>query len=106
MSQQLILITGATGHLGFRTLVLALQAGYRVRVALRKAEQIERIKRTTSVQPYLDSIEFTHVLDITAADAYNEAIRGVDGVIHIASPIYSGFSPDDVRVIALPFPRF
>ena len=97
MSTQIVLITGATGHIGFRTLVFALQAGYRVRVALRKLEQADKIKTTASIQPFLDSIEFVQVPDITAADAYSEAIKGVDLVLHVASPIPSGSSPGEVR---------
>lgn len=101
MSKQLVLITGATGHLGFRTLVIALENGYRARVALRRLEQAEKIKKTASIQPYLDVIEFVQVPDITASDAYSDAIKGVDFVLHIASPIYSALSPDDVC-----FPRY
>ena len=96
MSKQIVLISGATGHLGFRTLVVALQAGYRARIALRKLEQSKKLENTASIKPYLDSIEFVQVPDITAANAYDEAIKGVDFVLHIASPIYSGFDPEDV----------
>lgn len=96
MSKQLVFITGATGHLGFRSLVIALENGYRARIAVRRLEQAEKIKKTTSIQPYLDSIEFVQVPDITAADAYVEAIKGVDFALHIASPIYSALSSDEV----------
>ena len=96
MSKQLVLITGATGHLGFRALIIALQNEYRARIAVRRLEQAEKIKKTASIQPYLDSIEFVQVPDITVADAYTEAIKGVEFVVHIASPIFSALSPDDV----------
>ena len=97
MSQQTVLITGATGHLGFKILVTALEAGYRTRIALRRLEQADKIKKTKSIQPFLDAIEFVQVPDIIAANAYHEAIKGVDLVLHVASPIYSGFDPDNVR---------
>lgn len=96
MSKPLVLISGATGHLGFRTLVIALENGYRARVALRRLEQAEKLKKTASLQPYLQSIEFVQVPDITASEAYVDAVKGVDFVLHIASPIYSGFDPSDV----------
>lgn len=96
MSQPLVLISGATGHLGFRTLVIALENGYRARVALRRLEQADKLKKTASLQPYLQSIEFVQVPDITASEAYVDAVEGVDFVLHIASPIYSGFDPNDV----------
>ena len=87
MTQQLVLITGVTGHLGFKTLVVALQSGYRVRATLRKLEQADTIKGKPSIQPYLNAIEFVQVPDITIAGAYDEAIKGVDYVLHLASPI-------------------
>lgn len=96
MSKPFVLISGATGHLGFRTLVIALDNGYRARVALRRLDQAEKLKKTASLKPYLDAIEFVQVPDITASDAYVEAVKGVDFVLHIASPIYSGFDPNDV----------
>lgn len=89
MSIQLILITGATAHLGFEVLLTALEMGYRARIALRRLEQAEKIKNTKSMQPYLDDIEFVVVSDITALSAYEAATTGVDGVIHCASPITS-----------------
>ena len=94
MSKELILLTGASGHLGFRTLVFALKAGYKVRVALRKLEQAEKIKKARSIQPLLEDIEFVEVPDITAPGAYDEAIREVDLVIHVAAPLLA--APDAV----------
>jgi uncharacterized protein YbjT (DUF2867 family) len=88
MSNQLILITGASGHLGFKVLVTALEAGYKARIALRRLEQADKIKSTKSVQPYLDKVEFVQVPSITEKHAYDEAIKGVDFVIHCASPLF------------------
>ncbi len=100
MSKPLVLSTGATGHLGFKILVTALEHGYRARIAVRKLEQAkEKLTKTSSLQPYLDSIEFVKVPDITAPNAYDEAIRGVDYVLHIAAPIYSVLDPNDVGTI-------
>ena len=96
MSKEVVLVTGATGHLGFRTLVFTLQHGFKARVTLRKLEQAEKLKATASLKPYLDDVEFVHVPDITAQGAYDESIKDVDYVIHVASPIYSGFGADEV----------
>lgn len=96
MSKQLLLITGASGHLGFRTLVLALEGGYRARVTLRELEQVAIIEQAPILAPYLDSIEYVMVPDITAPDAYTRAIENVDGVLHIASPIPHALPRDNV----------
>lgn len=81
------MITGATGHIGFRTLVFTLQAGYRARVSSRKLAQAEALRNVESIKPYLDSIEFVEVPDFLADGAFDEAVRGVDYVLHLASPI-------------------
>jgi len=89
MSTPLVLITGASGHLGFRTLVLALETGYRVVATIRKEEQAKKLSSKPSVLPYQDKLTFAVVKDITAPGAFEEAMQGVTYVIHIASPIAS-----------------
>jgi uncharacterized protein YbjT (DUF2867 family) len=51
MSKPLVLITGATGHIGFRTLVFALKAGYRARISSRRLAQAEALKNVESIKP-------------------------------------------------------
>jgi uncharacterized protein YbjT (DUF2867 family) len=82
-----VLITGVTGHIGFRTLVLALEAGYHARITSRSMQSLEKIKKASSVQKYLSDIEYFAVPDITDAASYDEAMKGVEYVLHIASPI-------------------
>jgi uncharacterized protein YbjT (DUF2867 family) len=86
-SSQLVLVTGGSGHVGFRTLAFALATGYRVRAAVRSPEKAEQIKAAKSVQGHLDKLEFVMVPDILADGAYDEAVKGVDFVLHVASPI-------------------
>ena len=95
MSKPLVLITGATGHIGFRTLVFALQAGYGARVSSRKLAQAEGLKNAESIKPYVDSLEFVEVPDMLADGAFDEAVSGVDYILHLASPIPApGFAAD------------
>ena len=87
MSKPLVLVTGASGHIGFRTLATLLENGYRARVCLRKLSQADGIKHATSIQPYVDHVEFVHVPDILAQGAFDTAVQGVEYVLHLASPI-------------------
>ncbi|KAH0545365.1 hypothetical protein FGG08_000506 [Glutinoglossum americanum] len=87
MTGELVLVTGITGHVGFRTLVATLQAGYAVRGALRSEGKIDQIKNAPSIQPYLDRLEFVIVSDILKEGAFDKALEGVDYVLHIASPL-------------------
>ena len=83
---KLVLITGATGYIGFRTLIETLKAGYHVRAATRNEGGIHKIKAARSTQPYLSQLEFVVVPDILKEDAYYAAVKDVDFVIHLASP--------------------
>ena len=87
MAGELILLTGSTGHLGYRTLVEALRAGYRVRAAVRRASSITEIKATSSVQPYHSNLSFIIVEDITQDGAFDSALKDVDYIVHMASPL-------------------
>jgi nucleoside-diphosphate-sugar epimerase len=86
----LVLITGATGHIGYATLVQLLQKGYRVRVSSRKLATAEKLKHLPSVKPYADQISFIEIPDVLADNAYTEAVKDADYIMHVASPL-----PDD-----------
>ncbi|KAJ4171951.1 hypothetical protein NW754_007547 [Fusarium falciforme] len=90
MTNELILLTGATGFLGHRILVLALQAGYRVRCAVRSAKGIDKILATESVKKLgtlTRKLSWIIVPDITAPGAYDEAVIDVQYILHVASPV-------------------
>jgi nucleoside-diphosphate-sugar epimerase len=86
----LVLITGATGHVGFRTLVHSLQAGYQVRAAVRSAAKADRIASHPLIQALNSNgtrLSFTIVPDLATPNAYDTAAHGVSYIIHIASPM-------------------
>ncbi|KAF2492673.1 NAD dependent epimerase/dehydratase [Lophium mytilinum] len=87
-----LLITGATGHVGFRTLIHALNAGYTVRAAVRSQAKANIIINHPQIKALnLGSrLSFIIVPEITYPYAYDEATRGVKYVIHIASPLMTG----------------
>lgn len=93
----LVLITGANGHIGFRTVVAALQAGYRVRAAVRSQEKANTVLAAPSIKA-LDSgskLTFTFVPDLLKPGAYDEAVKDVDYIIHLASPILAGLTEEE-----------
>lgn len=89
MSAPLLLITGATGLIGFSVLVLALEAGHRVRASVRSEAKGKQLSSTASLKRFADKVTFVVVEDFTAPDAFREALQGVTSVIHVASPIPS-----------------
>lgn len=86
----LILLTGATGFVGFRTMMLALQAGYHVRAATRSDDKAQTVLNHPAIKSLhlpANVLTFVTVPDIEASGAYNEAIKGASYAIHVASPL-------------------
>jgi nucleoside-diphosphate-sugar epimerase len=73
--------------IGFKTLVDLLQAGYNVRAAVRNQAGFERVARLKPVATYTAQLRSIIVPDMTIPGAYDEAVKGVKYVIHVASPL-------------------
>jgi len=97
MAGELVLITGATGHIGLRVLVDALEAGYHARAAVRSQSKGDKILATPSIKKLNpgNKLEFAIVPDMLAEGAYDEAIKGATYVIHVASPITTAVKDGD-----------
>ncbi|KAK1060053.1 hypothetical protein LTR12_011986 [Friedmanniomyces endolithicus] len=93
-----VLVTGGTGFIGFRTLRYALEEGYTVRAAVRseaKAETIRRNSTLSSIKDLSSKLSFAIVPDFLADGAFDEAVKGVKYVLHVASPLTTGFTVTD-----------
>ncbi|KAE8381147.1 hypothetical protein BDV26DRAFT_301952 [Aspergillus bertholletiae] len=88
----LALITGATGFIGSQVSLRALQAGYRVRLTIRRKEQADKLRRIFA--DYEKHLEFAIVPDITVSGCFDEALQGVEYVLHLASPLPTPDSED------------
>ncbi|KAF2198788.1 3-beta hydroxysteroid dehydrogenase/isomerase family protein [Delitschia confertaspora ATCC 74209] len=83
-SRGLVAVTGANGTIGYQCVLYAVRTGYRVRCILRRENAISTFKRAESLQHFQDRLEFAIVPDNTVPRAYDEILRGVQYVIHIA----------------------
>jgi nucleoside-diphosphate-sugar epimerase len=92
-----VFITGGSGHIGSRVIVDALKAGYYVRAAVRSSDKSAKILALPSIKAVNpgDNLQFVNVPDMMAPGAYDQAIQGVDYIIHIASPITSSYKEGD-----------
>jgi nucleoside-diphosphate-sugar epimerase len=70
---------------GFRILIEALQRGYKVRAAVRNQGGVDKIKSHHLISPYQNQLEFIIVPNITVDGVYDEAVKGVAGILHVAS---------------------
>ncbi|PYH44087.1 SDR family oxidoreductase [Aspergillus saccharolyticus JOP 1030-1] len=84
IEEQIILITGASGFVATQVVRLFLQRGYRVRGTVRSEQTAEKVR---SIFPeYKEKLSFAIVQDIAQPGAFDEAVKGVQGIIHTASP--------------------
>ncbi|EHK19437.1 uncharacterized protein TRIVIDRAFT_156331 [Trichoderma virens Gv29-8] len=82
MSESLVFITGATGYIGTHLIGDVLKAGHRVRVAVRSQEKFQSIKEL--YPSAADKIGFAVVPDMSQPSAYQDALKDVNYVFHLA----------------------
>ncbi|KAL1740919.1 hypothetical protein HDZ31DRAFT_85154 [Schizophyllum fasciatum] len=80
-----VLVTGANGYVAMWTVRTLLERGYAVRGTVRAAQKGEYLVRY--FEKYGDRFELAIVPDITGEGAFDEAVAGVDAILHMASPV-------------------
>jgi len=97
MADNLVLITGANGHLGFKVLLTALEAGYHVHAAVRSDQKATLLKsnHVLKTTPGFSNLSFVVVPDFLAPGAFDEAAKNTKYIIHVASPIVTKLPDND-----------
>jgi len=96
----LVLVTGANGFIGARTVETFLSAGYSVRGTVRSLSSSEPL--LSALKYYGSRFSLLEVPDITVPGAFDEALRGVNYVAHIAAPVSFLFTdPEPVLKAAI-----
>jgi nucleoside-diphosphate-sugar epimerase len=94
---ELVLITGGTGWVGSHIADKALEHGLKIRLAIRSEEKAKGLIEGLRSKYGKDApIETTIVKDFNADDAYVEAVKGVQGIIHAASNLSFSDKWDEV----------
>ncbi|THW87638.1 NAD dependent epimerase/dehydratase family protein [Aureobasidium pullulans] len=88
MSDSLVFITGATGFIGAQIVQHTLEAGYKVRLSVRRESQIQDLRRV--FDSFADKVDYVVVPDYTIPSAFDAALKDVTHVIHVASPLVGG----------------
>lgn len=93
-----VLVTGATGNVATQVAKQFLERGYRVRGTVRNLAKASWLV-TDVFKTYADRGEFELVLvpDLAADHAFDDAVKGVSAIAHVASVVT--FSPDPNEVI-------
>lgn len=85
MTGSLVFVTGASGFIGSEIVYELLQAGYRVRLSVRREDQIAAIQ--ARYPDRVSQLEFVVIPDLGDAAAIRPALDDVEYVLHLASPM-------------------
>ncbi|CAD6891881.1 unnamed protein product [Tilletia controversa] len=80
-----VLVTGPTGFVGANVALELLRHGYRVRGTVRSQKKFDQLVAQPEFAKYRDHFEAVVVEDLATGD-FSEAVKGVEVVIHTASP--------------------
>ncbi|MFC1433837.1 NAD-dependent epimerase/dehydratase family protein [Streptacidiphilus sp. N1-3] len=95
-----VLVTGGSGYIAGWCITELLRNGYEVRTTVRSRGKEQAVLDAVSTQ--LDPagrLSFA-VADLTADDGWDDAVKGVDYVLHVASPLGGGATDDPDAMIA------
>jgi|SRR5277367_5181464 len=73
-----VLITGGSGFVAAHVLNAFLDRGYNVRATVRSQSSADKVKKTHG--RYGDKLSFAIVPDVQTPGAFDEAVKGVQGV--------------------------
>ncbi len=85
-AKPVVLITGISGFIAKHTALCALKAGYHVRGTVRSLDKADAV--ITTLARYggdVHNLEFIEA-DLLSDDGWEEAVKGVDYLLHLASP--------------------
>lgn len=99
MENSQVLLTGVTGFLGTHTAIELLNRGYRVKGSLRDMKRADSIRQLIAkYTDHSDRLSFIQA-DLLQKEVWLEACKGMDYVIHAASPFPRELPKDENELI-------
>ena len=99
--EQTVLVTGGSGFLGGWCLVELLRRGYRVRTTVRDPAREADVRANLASEVDLGDRLSVFVADLNGDAGWQEATRGCDYVLHVASP-FPPAQPKDPNELIIP----
>ncbi|KAL2820663.1 hypothetical protein BJX63DRAFT_379865 [Aspergillus granulosus] len=97
MDINFVLVTGATGFIGAHIVDALLARGLRVRGATRSPAKGAAMLEARP--QYADQLEFVQIDDFEKPGGLVEAVKGVDGIVHTASPFTYNTTNNEAELI-------
>ncbi|KAK0110177.1 hypothetical protein ONS95_002828 [Cadophora gregata] len=99
MSPSYVLVTGATGFIGAHVVDVLLNRGIKVRGATRS---MQKGNAMIQARPqFASQLDFVQIEDFEKSGVFEEAVKGVDAVMHVASP-FTYDTTDNEKELILP----
>ncbi|KAF8880895.1 hypothetical protein CPB84DRAFT_1792180 [Gymnopilus junonius] len=86
-----VLVSGANGYIAMWVTRLLLERGYAVRGTVRKESEVKFLKDYFTALGYGTMLEVVIVEEICRENAFDEAVKGVDAIAHIAAPFHKNY---------------
>ncbi len=96
-----ILVTGASGFVAIHTIVQLLEQGYNVRSTLRTLSREAEVRETISKYVQINDRFEILPADLEQDSGWDEAMKGVEYVLHVASP-FPLFEPKHEDELIIP----
>ncbi|KAK7424753.1 hypothetical protein QQX98_000333 [Neonectria punicea] len=91
--KRIVLVTGANGYIAGPVIEAFLKAGYAIRGTVRSKASANAL--LDALSQYRNDIEIVEVPDIVAPGAFDDAIKGVYAIAHLAAPVSFKFTDPD-----------
>ena len=93
-----VFVSGGSGYIALHTIILLLQKNYFVVASVKHKDKIEVIKKCLQENNVdISKIEF-YILDLLYDKGWDDALKGCEYVLHIASPVIPGNVEMDLLV--------
>ena len=79
-----VLVTGSTGFIGAHVVDNLLARGIKVRAAVRDVAKGQQLR--TDRLAFAENLEIVQISDFKEPGSLAQAVKGIDGIIHVASP--------------------
>ncbi|MEZ5661128.1 MAG: aldehyde reductase [Burkholderiaceae bacterium] len=98
MSDATVLVTGISGFIAKHCALDLLEHGYRVRGTVRSTDKAEAVRATLAAHADVSGLDFAQA-DLMSDAGWSEAMQGVHGVLHVASPFPLAQPKDEDELI-------